>query len=144
NLALSTWLRLGLTRSLVVACLRMVVQLLLVGLILEYVFALQRPLPVIAIGLVMACLAGIAAVNRSGQRFRGIYFDSVLSVFAASFVVTGVTLLGIVDVEPWYQAQYAIPLLGMVLGNILNGVSLALDRFMEGALRERDLLESSL
>ena len=144
NLALSAWLRLGLTRSLLVASVRMTVQLLLVGLVLGYIFALNRPLPVLGIGLVMSALAGIAAVNRTGRRFRGIYLDSVLCVFAASYVVTGAALLGIINVEPWYRAQYAIPLLGMVLGNILNGVSLALNRFMDGAVRDRELIEGSL
>ncbi len=144
NLALSTWLRLGLTRSLLVASVRMSVQLLLVGLVLEYIFALDHPLPVVGIGLVMASLAGIAAVNRTRRRYSGIYLDSVLCVFAASYVVTGAALVGIIDVEPWYRAQYAIPLLGMVLGNILNGVSLALDRFMDGAVRDAGLIEADL
>ncbi|TAM12981.1 MAG: iron export ABC transporter permease subunit FetB [Nevskiaceae bacterium] len=144
NLLLSAWLRLGLTRSLLVASLRMVVQLLLIGFILEAIFALNHPLPVVGIGLVMVTLAGISAVNRTQRRFPGIYVDSVLCVFGASFVVTGAALLGIINVDPWYRAQYAIPLLGMVLGNILNGVSLALNRFTEGAARERKLIESSL
>lgn len=144
NLALSAWLRLGLTKTLLVASIRMTVQLLLVGLVLEYIFALKRPLPVIGIGLVMTCLAGIASVNRTQRRFAGVYFNSVLSVFAASFVVTGIALTGIVNVKPWFTAQYAIPLLGMVLGNILNGTSLALDRFTDGAVRERALIETNL
>ncbi|MBN9328838.1 MAG: iron export ABC transporter permease subunit FetB [Comamonas sp. SCN 67-35] len=144
NLALSASLRLGLTRSLLVASVRMVAQLLLVGFILDYIFALDHPLPVVLIGLVMAGLAGVAAANRTTRRFPGIYLDSVLCVFAASYVVTGAALLGIVNVEPWYRAQYAIPLLGMVLGNLLNGVSLALGRFMDGVARDRDLIESAL
>lgn len=144
NLALSMWLRLGLTKSLLVASIRMTVQLLLVGLVLGYVFALKRPLPVIGIGLVMTCLAGIASVNRTQRRFAGIYLNNVLSVFAASFLVTGLALTGIINVRPWYTAQYAIPLLGMVLGNILSGTSLALDRFMDGAVRERGLIEANL
>lgn len=144
NLALSAWLRLGLTRSLLVASIRMTVQLLLVGLVLGYVFALRQPLPVIGIGLVMTCLAGVASVNRTQRRFAGIYLNNVLSVFAASFFVTGLALTGIINVKPWYSAQYAIPLLGMVLGNILNGTSLALDRFMDGAVRERGLIEANL
>lgn len=144
NLALSIGLRLGLARSLGIASARMVAQLLLVGFILEYIFALNRPLPVIGIGLVMVSLAGFAAVNRTRRRFPGVYWNSLVSVLAASFVVTGAALLGILDVEPWYRAQYAIPLLGMVLGNIINGISLALDRFMEGVARERVLIEAEL
>ncbi len=144
NLAISVWLRLGLARSLLVASVRMAVQLLLVGFILEAIFALQTPLPVVGIGLVMAALAGVAAVRRTKRRFPGMYWNSLLSVLGAAFVVTGAALGGIINVHPWFAPQYAIPLLGMVLGNLLTGVSLALDRFMEGVAREAGVIEADL
>lgn len=144
NLAISAGLRLGLSRSLLVASVRMSVQLLLVGLVLEYVFALAHPLPVLAIAVVMASFAAIAAVRRTRRRFPGVYWNSLLTVLAASFLVTGIALSGIIEVHPWFRAQYAIPLLGMVLGNILNGVSLALDRFTQGVARERGEIEGLL
>lgn len=56
NIGLSIGLRLGLERSLIVAAVRMTVQLLLVGLILQWVFALSSPLPVLGIALLMAAL----------------------------------------------------------------------------------------
>ncbi|HET8942857.1 MAG TPA: iron export ABC transporter permease subunit FetB [Rudaea sp.] len=144
NVAISVWLRLGLAKSLLLASARMAVQLILVGFILQSVFALRTPLPVIGIGLVMATLAGIAAVRRTNRRFAGVYRDSVITILGAAFVVTGAGVLGIIDVSPWYAPQYTIPLLGMVLGNILSGVSLALDRFMEGVAREADIIDNDL
>lgn len=144
NLVISVWLRLGLARNLLVASVRMVVQLLLVGFILESVFALTTPLPVIGIGVVMAGLASVAAVRRTGHRFVGIYWNSLLSILGAAFVVTGAALAGIINVHPWFAPQYAIPLLGMVLGNLLTGVSLALDRFMQGVARESGVIEGDL
>ena len=144
NLALSLWLRLGLARSLLLASSRMVVQLLLVGLVLGYVFSLNRPLPVLAIALVMASLAGVSAVNRSQRRFRGVWWDSLLTITGSAFVVTGLSLVGVLRVRPWFEAQYAIPLLGMVLGNSLNAVSLALDRFLAGVAQGRERIESDL
>lgn len=144
NVAISVWLRLGLARSLLVASVRMTVQLLLVGLILEWIFALSTPLPVIGIGLVMAALASVSAVRRTRRRFPGIYWNSLLSTLGAAFLVTGAALSGIINVHPWFAPQYAIPLLGMVLGNLLTGVSLSLDRFMDGVARESGLIESDL
>lgn len=144
NVAISVWLRLGLAKTLLVASTRMVVQLLLVGFILQSVFELKTPLPVIGIGLVMSALAGIAAVSRTQRRFAGVYWDSMISVLGSAFVVTGAAVVGILDVSPWYEPQYTIPLLGMVLGNILSGISLALDRFMEGVARDASLIESDL
>lgn len=144
NIAISAWLRLGLARSLLVASLRMVVQLLLVGFILESVFALTTPLPVIGIGVAMAALASVDAVRRTHRRFPGIYWNSLLSTLGAAFVITGAALTGIINVYPWFDPQYAIPLLGMVLGNLLTGISLALDRFMQGVARESGVIESDL
>jgi len=144
NLALSAALRLGLGRRLLVAALRMSVQLLLVGLVLEWIFALDRPLPVIGLALAMAAMAGVAAVNRTTRRFAGIYASSLVSVAGASFFVTGLALVGIIRVEPWFDPQYLIPLLGMVLGNTLNGISLSLDRFVESLVQHRATIETTL
>ena len=141
NLGLSLALRLGLTRSLLVASVRMSVQLLLIGLVLEWVFALDEPLPIIGIALLMSGLAGVSAVQRTKRRFAGVYWDSLVSVLGAAFLVTGFALAGVLRVQPWYDAQYSIPLLGMVLGNVLNGISLALDRFTEGVTQRRGQVE---
>jgi putative ABC transport system permease protein len=144
NVALSIGLQLGLTRSLLIASTRMTVQLLLVGLILEWVFALSSPVPVLGIALVMATLAGITAAGRTRLRFAGIYWDSLLSVMGAAMVVTGAALAGIVQVDPWYNPQYLIPMLGMVLGNILNGINLGLDRFTTSLFDRSALIDSRL
>ena len=144
NLGLSAWLRLGLEKSLLIGSMRMVVQLLLIGYILEYIFNLNQPLPVLAIALLMTGLASISAVNRTRRRFAGIYLDSLISVLASAALVTGAGVAGILRVSPWFDPQYMIPLLGMVLGNILNGISLGLDRFMEGLVKEKGQLEAAL
>lgn len=144
NLALSVALRLGLTRDLVVASVRMIVQLLLVGLVLDWVFASRNPWIILGIALLMAGLAGVAAVNRTARRFPGIYWDSLVMILAASFLVTGFALVGVLRVEPWFDPQYLIPLLGMLLGNALTGISLGLDRFMEGCARDRGRVETLL
>ncbi|MGI9174650.1 MAG: ABC transporter permease [Rhodothermales bacterium] len=118
NLGLSFTLRFG--RQLVVAVARMTVQLLLVGFVLELLFSPRRPLPVLATALLMAPLAGIAAVRRTKRRFPGIYWSSLLSILVASAFVTELALNGILRVQPWFDPQYLIPLLGMVLGNALT------------------------
>lgn len=144
NLLLSFALRLGLTRTLLVASVRMTVQLLLVGYVLSYIFALNRPLPVLGVALLMAGVASVAAVNRTSRRFAGVYWDSLISVLTVSALVTGFGLEGILRVEPWFEPQYVIPIAGMVLGNVLTGISLALERFTEGLVTHRDQVETLL
>ena len=143
-IGLSVALKLGLTTGLAVAATRMVVQLFLVGLVLEWVFSTESWPLVVTLAVGMALLAGHAAVRRTAQRFRGIYLDALVSVLGASFIVTGAAVLGILRIDPWYDPQYVIPLHGMLLGNALTGISLSLDRFMEGAGRGRGLVEARL
>lgn len=144
NAAISLGLGLGLGRRLLVAAVRTVVQLLLVGLVLDWVFGLSHPWAVAALGLAMASVAGVAAVRRTGHRYPGIWGASLVSIWASSWLVTGLALTGVVQVDPWWRPQYAVPLLGMILGNTLNGISLGLDRLGEELLRGRDQVETML
>src|SRR5215207_5932251 len=144
NGLLSAWLRLRLERSLLLATVRMTVQLLLVGIVLHWVFELGSWYLVLALASFMTLVAGFAGVSRTKARFSGVWLSSILSVWASSWLVTGFALLAIVRVEPWYRAQYALPLLGMVLGNTLSGISLALDRFTSDLESRRDEIETLL
>ncbi len=144
NVGLSAILRLGLGRPLLIAASRMVVQLLLVGMVLDWLFQQENPMMVLLLALVMAAIAGQAAVARTRRRFAGIYINSLISVMASSALVTGLALAGILRPEPWYEPRYLIPLLGMVLGNTINGISLGLDRLMEALSSGQAMVEARI
>jgi putative ABC transport system permease protein len=144
NGAISLLLRLGLERRLLIAAVRTVVQLLIIGLVLEWIFDNETWYVVIALVSVMTLIAGGAAVRRTGHRYRGIWADSVVSVWASCWLITAVALFGIVRPDPWYMPRYAIPLLGMILGNTLNGISLGMDRLGEALDSGRDQVETLL
>ncbi len=144
NIGLSISLRLGLGKDLLIASLRMVIQLLLVGYILQWVFTLQNPFIILLVAFVMNTIAGLSSVNRTRRRFANIYWNNFVSLLSSSFIVTGLAVNGIIRVEPWYDPQYLIPLLGMVLGNALTGTSLALDRFMEDLNTRKEQIEALL
>lgn len=144
NAGISLGLRLGMERRLAVASVRTVVQLLLIGLVLDWVFAVRLPWIVLALGAVMAAIAGVAAVRRTERRYPGIWVDALVSMWASSWLIAGVAVLGIVRPEAWWEPQYAIPLLGMILGNTLNGISLGLDRLGEELVGRRIEVEALL
>ncbi len=145
---ISLLLRLGLERRLAVAAVRTVVQLLLIGWVLEQIFETDRWYIVVVLMLVMTLIAGGAAVQRVGCRYRGIWLDSVISMWASSWIIAAVALFAVVQVPQrglaWYEPRYAIPLLGMILGNTLNGISLGLDRLGEELYAKRDQVETLL
>jgi putative ABC transport system permease protein len=127
----SILLRLGVERRLAVAAVRTVIQLGLLGLILERVFAVRNPVLVVALLLLMTVFAAREAVGRSSRRYRGILIDAWLTMAATCLTVGGVVTHFVVGVDPWWEPQYVIPILGMILGNSLTGISLCLDRFLD-------------
>jgi len=128
---ISLLLRLGIERRLALAVLRTVVQLGLLGLVLERVFALRQPLLIVGILILMTVFAAREAAARTSQRYRGMMFDAWLTMAVSCFAVGAVVTQVVVGVEPWYDPQYVIPLIGMILGNSLTGIALGLDRFLD-------------
>ena len=142
NAAADLALRLGLGRRLLLAAARATVQLALLGLILGLVFETEGPWAVLGITLVMGTVAGIEAVRRGSRRVPGIFAASVGVMLVSSFAVTAYGLLVVIDTPgAWYAPRYAIPLLGMVLGNALNGIGLGLDTALEGFDEDRARVE---
>ncbi len=130
--------RLEITRDLVVSTLRMTLQLFLVGWVLVYVFEWESPIIITGIFLLMVFFGAWTIMERSGVS----YFQIFLSLLCSLFLGTGFVLLFflffIVEVTPWYDPQFFIPLAGMIIGNSMNGSTLAVERFFTG-VRDRKL-----
>lgn len=146
NGCISVVLQLGLGRRLLVATLRTTVQLALIGMVLRYVFAAEDPLLIGGLVLFMTVVAGVAAIRRVEFRYRGIFRDGILTMLASSWLVAAWAMTVVIPPEGWSGqiAQYLIPLLGMLLGNTLNGISLGLDRFGEQLRSGRGEVELAL
>nr|WP_155138727.1 iron export ABC transporter permease subunit FetB [Roseibium sp. RKSG952] len=146
NAVFSIWLQLGLARKLIISALRMVVQLLLIGLVLKAVFAASSAPVTLLIAVIMVMFAGREIRARQERRLAGIWGFSLggaAMLFAGSIItVFGLTLQ--IDATPWWMPQYSLPLFGMILGNTMTGVSLGLDTLHTGLYRERNAVEAQL
>jgi len=146
NGVLSVWLRLGLVRNLAFAALRMVVQLLLVGLLLKSLFAMQSPWLTLLVAAFMATFAAREIWARQERRVRGwrgfAIGGGTMGVTVG--LVALVTLTVFVQPEPWWSPRYALPLLGMIMGNAMTGVSLSLDSLHTALTREQRAIEAQL
>lgn len=144
--AISVYLKLGLANRIIIAGLRTVIQLLLVGLILKTLFLQTGLFWVAVMSIIMLLIAGREVMARQQRRFGGVwgYGLGTLSMFVSSFSLTIYALFVIVGTEPWYTPQYAIPLLGMMLGNTMTGVALALDKLTTSAWQQRNVIEARL
>ena len=143
---LSLRMRLGVGSRILVAAARTTIQLLLVGLVLKAVFETASPPWILLISMVMLAAAAREVAARPKRRLRGWWAFGIGAgaMFFSSFTVTVLALIVIIGNTPWYEPQYAIPLLGMLLGNTMNGIALAIDRLTETAWQQRSVIEQRL
>lgn len=137
-------LDLGVHKRLGVAALRTVVQLLAVGYTLAFIFAADTPWLVMAALFLMTVAAARAAVQRSSRTYTGIFAQSFVTLLITGTLTTTVVTQVVIGVEPWYRPQYLIPLMGMVFGNSLTGISLCLDHALQELDERRDRVEAAL
>jgi putative ABC transport system permease protein len=139
-------LQLGVGRRMLIASLRSVVQLLLIGMVLKFLFAQREPLLIGFVTLIMLAVAGHEVMARQKHRFIGPWAFGIgtFSMLISSFSVTLIALLVVIRVDPWYTPQYLIPLLGMLLGNTMSGVALSLDNLSRHAWEKRGIIEGQL
>ena len=143
---LSLQLRTGLGWQILVGAARTAIQLSLIGLVLKALFANAHLHWVALMSLIMLLIAGREVMVRQERRFTGWwgYAVGTFSMFLSSFAVTVFALIVVLGNTPWYAPQYAIPLLGMLLGNTMNGIAIAMDRLTHAAWEQRAVIEARL
>jgi putative ABC transport system permease protein len=135
---------LGLERDLVIGALRTMVQLYGVGLILTAVFAAARWYWVMLIVMGMTGVATQAAVSRLKTPIPGGHLIAATALTLSTAATLAYVITVVVQVHPWYEPQYIIPIAGMILGNSMTSAALAGDR-LQGELRARaDEVEARL
>jgi len=123
--------RTGLEKSTLWALFRMTVQLLLVGLYLEYIFRWDNPWINLLWVVIMTIVASYTVIKRTGLRLR-LFFFPILAAMIMSIVAIDYYFLGIViGLKNMLTARYFIPITGMLLGNSLKNVIIALDAYFK-------------
>ena len=140
----SAVLRLGLEKDLAWGTVRTFAQLFLVGYVLKFVFQLSNPYLVLLIFVWMVFWAAHAVRGRVKETKVAIFAPTFVSMVASYTMVTVVVTAFIIQVDPWYSPQYFIPLGGMIAGNSMNAISIALDRLFSDLRKERDTIELAL
>lgn len=134
------------TKQLWIANLRMVVQLLLMGVWLSWVFYADSWLLIALVAAIMLGFAGYEISKRQTYAFakRGSYKIGLISLSMTALVITVMVLTLVIQPDPWYTPQYAIPLLGMVLGNSMTAVGLGLDTLTKQVVQLKPQIEAQL
>ena len=132
-------------RQILIATVRMTIQLTLMGYVLMYIFAH----PSWYLTLLMLCIMLVFAVYNAIKRVKLAMSPPLQKLMAFSmvigFVVTAVFfLLVVLQITPWFHPQYCIPISGMIIGNSMTGIALGANSLTSSMRDHRDRVENSL
>jgi putative ABC transport system permease protein len=112
----------------VYAIVRMLIQLLLIGYVLTYIFRTEQSLIIVAVLAVMLLAASWIALRPLQSRNRGVYFKALAAIFIGGVPVLLLVTQLVLEIEPWFLPRYMVPLAGMIFASSMNTLSLAAER----------------
>ncbi|NLY78685.1 MAG: iron export ABC transporter permease subunit FetB [Lysinibacillus sp.] len=136
-LVLSKALKLDLEKDTIIATVRSIIQLFIVGYFLKFVFDSESYTYIILMVIVMITIATLNA-RKKGKNIKGITWKIGLTLTVIELVTQGI-LLGFQIIPP--IAQYIIPISGMLIGNSMVLSILFLNRFTAEIEANVDLTE---
>jgi UDP-glucose/iron transport system permease protein len=128
--------RVGYTKLFLVGTVRTVVQLLAIGYVLRGVFKVEAWWLNLLVLLVMVGAATFNAVRRQEHKTPGYAGIAAAALLTGPFFVLAVVLVLVLQVSPWFKAQYLIPIGGMIIAYAMNALTLYKNRF-DGEVRSR-------
>ncbi|ERP39393.1 hypothetical protein CALK_0194 [Chitinivibrio alkaliphilus ACht1] len=137
--------RIGATGQILLANIRMTIQLVCVGYLLTILF--ENPSPIFST-MVLLCMLAFAVHTVLGriqhQLPLGIGKTIPIALVMGSFTSLFFFIVVVLNLDPWYDPHYIIPLAGMIIGNSMTGISLTITGLFTGVRDNRSHIETAL
>lgn len=115
-------------RTAVVAIARMLIQLMLIGYVLVFIFEADEAWIIMSVLTVMLIAASVIAIRPLRNKGPGLLRDAFVSILVGGVLTLALVTQVVIDIEPWFLPRYMVPLAGMVFASSMNAVSLAAER----------------
>jgi len=115
-------------KTAIYATLRMLIQLLLIGYVLVYIFSADQPGIIVAVLVVMLIAASWIAIRPVQNKQPKVYVDALIAISVAGLLTLFLVSQFVIGVQPWFSPRYVVPLAGMIFAGAMNTVSLAAER----------------
>ena len=124
------------------ALFRMLIQLMLIGYVLTYIFDADSPYLVVLILCVMLIAASVISMRPVQKRQKSLYLYAFVSIFLGGIFTLIMVIFGVLDLNPWYEPRFLIPLAGMIFANSMNAVSISAERFESELSRDNSYVDA--
>ena len=112
----------------VYAIVRMVIQLLIIGYLLVFIFNAESSWIVVGILVIMVVASSWIALGVVSDHRRKILNYALIAITIGGGFTLLVVTQGVLALDPWYSPRFMVPLAGMIFANAMNTVSLAAER----------------
>ena len=129
-------------RNPLLAVCRMLVQLLIIGYFLAYLFQSDSALLIVVVLIIMLLASSWIALRTVSQNRKRLFSKALISIGLGGGSLLALITAGVLKLDPWYLPQYMIPLAGMIFANSMNSVSLCAERLNAELQREHDYLKA--
>jgi putative ABC transport system permease protein len=116
-------------RTALYAVARMLIQLLLIGYILIYIFDADHPGIIVSVVTVMLVAASWIALRPLKNKSPHLYWNALGAILLGGIPTLALVTQVVLDIQPWFLPRYFIPLAGMIFASCMNTVSVAAERF---------------
>lgn len=137
TLIINKQLEIKINKQIIISIVRMVIQLSIVGLYLQYIFDLNNPILNICYMVIMMVVATISVTNSSDLKLRKLFFPIFVSMALSNIFMLLFFNKFVVSLNNILDARYIITIGGMLLGNVLNGDIIGLNAFYKGINENR-------
>lgn len=131
----------GLVKDSFYAFIRMTVQLLLVGFYLEFIFDLNSSLLNISWVFLMTILATYTVIKRSDLKIKEFFIPIFIAIVLSVLIIDAYFLGFIIRLNNIFDARYLIPITGMLLGNSIKTIIIALNNYYRQLKKEKELFK---
>ena len=115
-------------RNSIYAIARMLIQLMIVGYFLSYIFLSNNYLFIILILILMICIASWIALGTVFEQRKKLLISAFISILVGGTIPLFLVSYFVLQLDPWYMPRYIIPLAGMIFASSMNSISLAAER----------------
>ena len=129
-------------RTALYAVARMLIQLMLIGYVLVYIFAADKAWIIVSVLSVMLVAASVIAIRPLRNKEPGLLRNAFVSILVGGVLTLALVTQVVIDIEPWFLPRYMVPLAGMVFSGSMNAVSLAAERLESELARSVDFTEA--
>ncbi len=124
------------------ANVRMLLQLLLVGYFLTYIFETNQPGVIVFLIVLMIAVSAWIALRSYDKKDIKTYFIFVVSIGVPGLILLGLVTQFVLQMKKWFEPSLVVPIAGMIFANSMNTVSLAAERFESEYNRGEDYIDA--